>query len=260
MLSADQKGKGSGIRTVQVVHARAEKMLPAEKIPLLPFRFFPSVLRLRTKGDGIADPEPEAMLAAPKTVVPESCLHNLSSRERRSISPLSLDGYIIAIDTCETAHDDLSGKILVAWTREKGLLVSRLVRSGASSAECCARPGSQADNRRQPPFLHPTKRRLNATNKTYNLSCIHNFLCSSIPFLTAAIICHLGRKAGRHAPDHSRCTTICLCGSRCAGCASLAGDAHSPVGGDKSLPHSLGGGCVCSLVLRGSTRRRHDDP
>src|SRR5580692_2311881 len=147
MLSAGQKGRGSGIPTVQVVHARAEKMLPAEKISLLLFRFFPSVLRLRAKGDRIADLEPEAMS--------ESCLHNLSSRERRSMSPLSFDGYIIAVGTCDTAHDDLSGTIVVAWTREKGLLVSRLVRSGASSAECCARPGSQADNRRQPPFLHP---------------------------------------------------------------------------------------------------------
>ena len=69
MLSADQKGKGSGIRTVQVVHARAEKMLPAEKesfvaIPLLPVR----AATPGEKGDRVADLDqlkPEGMLAVP---------------------------------------------------------------------------------------------------------------------------------------------------------------------------------------------------
>jgi hypothetical protein len=70
MLSADQKGKGSGIPTVQVVHAWAEKVLPQRTISLLLFRFFPSALRLRAKGDRIADLEREAMLAAPKKWCP----------------------------------------------------------------------------------------------------------------------------------------------------------------------------------------------
>ena len=37
------------------------------------------------------------------------------------MSPLILDGYIMAVDTSDTAHDDLLGKIVVAWNREKGL-------------------------------------------------------------------------------------------------------------------------------------------
>ena len=95
-----------------------------------------------------------------------------------SMSPLILDGYIIAVDTSDTAHDDLIGKIVVAWNREQGLIVSRLIRfdhtdvlvsdhrntcrshwrlsrSGASSAECCGGQGSQADNRRQLSVFHP---------------------------------------------------------------------------------------------------------
>lgn len=39
------------------------------------------------------------------------------------MSPLILDGYIIAVDISDTAHGDLIGKIVVAWHREKGLLV-----------------------------------------------------------------------------------------------------------------------------------------
>jgi len=44
------------------------------------------------------------------------------------MSPLILDGYIIAVDTSDTAHDDLIGKIVVAWNPEQGLIVSRLIR------------------------------------------------------------------------------------------------------------------------------------
>ena len=44
------------------------------------------------------------------------------------MSPLILDGYIIAVDTADSSRDDLLGKIVVAWNREKGLLVSRLIR------------------------------------------------------------------------------------------------------------------------------------
>jgi phage repressor protein C with HTH and peptisase S24 domain len=45
-----------------------------------------------------------------------------------SMSPLILDGYIIAVDTSEVRHDCLTGQIVVARHHEKGLLVSRLIR------------------------------------------------------------------------------------------------------------------------------------
>jgi hypothetical protein len=44
------------------------------------------------------------------------------------MSPLILDGYIIAVDTFDVRHDALVGKIVLAWNAEKGLLVSRLLR------------------------------------------------------------------------------------------------------------------------------------
>ncbi len=45
------------------------------------------------------------------------------------MSPLILDGYLIAVDTSETAHEKMLGQIVVAWNRdEKRLLVSRLIR------------------------------------------------------------------------------------------------------------------------------------
>ena len=40
------------------------------------------------------------------------------------MSPLILDGYIVAVDTSSTENDNLVGQIVVAWHREQGLLVS----------------------------------------------------------------------------------------------------------------------------------------
>jgi phage repressor protein C with HTH and peptisase S24 domain len=68
------------------------------------------------------------MLAAPKKWCPNPAFTISLFVKGSSMSPLILDGYIIAVDTSDTAHDDLSGKIVVAWNREKGLLVSRLIR------------------------------------------------------------------------------------------------------------------------------------
>jgi hypothetical protein len=45
------------------------------------------------------------------------------------MSPLILDGYIIAVDMSDVPRDELLGQIVVAWNaREKKLLVSRLIR------------------------------------------------------------------------------------------------------------------------------------
>jgi hypothetical protein len=45
------------------------------------------------------------------------------------MSPLILDGYLIAVDTSETDREKMLGQIVVAGNRdEKRLLVSRLIR------------------------------------------------------------------------------------------------------------------------------------
>ncbi len=43
------------------------------------------------------------------------------------MAPVMLDGNIIAVDTSETDHGKLIGKVMVAHSAEKGLLVSRLM-------------------------------------------------------------------------------------------------------------------------------------
>jgi transcriptional regulator with XRE-family HTH domain len=122
-----------GIANVQIVHAgagRVQTLKPTDfvAIPVLP-------VHAATPGE---DPEevadldqlkPEATWAAPA----EWCPHPAKTVSLRvkgnSMSPLILDGYIIAVGTSEVRRDKLLGQIVVAWSRqEKRLLVSRLIR------------------------------------------------------------------------------------------------------------------------------------
>jgi DNA-binding XRE family transcriptional regulator len=121
-----------GIPHVQVVQAGAKGKRPLEKdalvaVPLLPVR----AATPGEEGDKVADLEqlkPEAMLAVPMDWCPNPAF-TLSLRVKgNSMSPLILDGYIVAVDTSDVSHDDLLGQIVVAWNQKKGLLVSRLIR------------------------------------------------------------------------------------------------------------------------------------
>jgi transcriptional regulator with XRE-family HTH domain len=118
---------------VQVVHA-GEKTVSSLRptdfvaIPVLP-------VRAATPGEDaeeVVDLEqlrPEAIWAAPAEWCPNPA-STISLRVKgNSMSPLILDGYLIAVDTSEVSHDEVLGQIVVAWNREeKRLLVSRLIR------------------------------------------------------------------------------------------------------------------------------------
>jgi SOS-response transcriptional repressor LexA/DNA-binding XRE family transcriptional regulator len=82
-------------------------------------------------GDKVVDLEqvmPEATLAAPVEWCPNPTSTMCLRVKGNSMSPLILDGYIIAVDTLDVHHDKLVGHIVVAWNVDKGLIVSRLIR------------------------------------------------------------------------------------------------------------------------------------
>jgi phage repressor protein C with HTH and peptisase S24 domain len=117
---------------LQVVHAGAGKERLSENeafvaIPLLPV----SAATSGECGDKVSDLDqlrPEAMLAAPAEWCPNPA-STLSLRVKgNSMSPLILNGYIIAVDTSVQDVDDLVGQIVVASSIDRGLLVSRLIR------------------------------------------------------------------------------------------------------------------------------------
>jgi phage repressor protein C with HTH and peptisase S24 domain len=118
--------------SVLFVHAGGKKKLALTgadlvAVPLLPVYAATSGER----GDKDVDLEqvrPETMLAAPRDWCrsPNStiCLRVKGS----SMSPLILDGYIIAVDTVDVRRETLVGQIVVVWNAGNGLLVSRLIR------------------------------------------------------------------------------------------------------------------------------------
>jgi len=81
-------------------------------------------------GDNIdlAEIPPESVLAAPTEWCPNPASTICLRVKGNSMSPLILDGYIIAVDTSDIEPDKVVGQIVVASHREKGLLVSRLIR------------------------------------------------------------------------------------------------------------------------------------
>ena len=72
--------------------------------------------------------KPETMLAAPVDWCPNPKSTVCLRVKGNSMSPLILDGYVIAVDTLDMHHDKLVGQIVVAWNVDKGLIVSRLIR------------------------------------------------------------------------------------------------------------------------------------
>jgi phage repressor protein C with HTH and peptisase S24 domain len=120
------------IPRVQVVHAGEKINKPKHKadfvaVPLLPVTAATPGAK-GAKEEDIDQIQPERLLAAPKVWCPHPTSTVCMRVKGNSMSPLILDGYIIAVDTSEVRHEKLIGQIVVAQNMEKGLLVSRLIR------------------------------------------------------------------------------------------------------------------------------------
>jgi SOS-response transcriptional repressor LexA len=70
----------------------------------------------------------ESMIAAPKGWCPNPSTTSCVRVSGNSMSPLIHDGYILAVDSAQTEINELNGKIVIAWHRDRGLTVSRLNR------------------------------------------------------------------------------------------------------------------------------------
>lgn len=129
--TAGRRLRQGRIASVQVVHAGAEGSLKPSRfvaIPILPVR----AATPGAEGDEVSDLDqlkPEAIWAAPVEWCPNPASTISLRVAGNSMSPLILDGYIIAVDTSNTSRDDLVGQIVVARNaQEKRLLVSRFIR------------------------------------------------------------------------------------------------------------------------------------
>ncbi len=70
----------------------------------------------------------ESMIAAPKGWCSNPSTTSCVRVSGNSMSPLIHDGYILAVDSAQTEINELNGKIVIAWHRDRGLTVSRLNR------------------------------------------------------------------------------------------------------------------------------------
>jgi SOS-response transcriptional repressor LexA/DNA-binding XRE family transcriptional regulator len=130
---ARRRLRRGGIANIQIVHAgsvkrRSLKLADFVAIPVLPIQ----AATLGERAEEVADFDqlkPEAIWAAPAEWCPNPA-NTVSLRVKgNSMSPLILEGYIIAVDTSDLSHNKLLGQIVVARNiEEKRLLVSRLIR------------------------------------------------------------------------------------------------------------------------------------
>ena len=82
------------------------------------------------KGDQVLDldtVEVSEMLAAPDLWCPNPEETNCLRVRGSSMSPLISDGDIVAVDCGQTDPKELSGKIIVSWQQEHGLVLSRFL-------------------------------------------------------------------------------------------------------------------------------------
>jgi len=129
--AASQRLQEDRLPKLRLVHAGGKKKISDTAdfvaVPLLPVHAGTP----DEAGDKVVDLEqvrPEATLAAPVAWCPNPKSTMCLRVKGNSMSPLILDGYIIAVDTIEIHHDKLVGQIVVAWNVDKGLIVSRLIR------------------------------------------------------------------------------------------------------------------------------------
>lgn len=121
----------SRIGEAQLVHAGSQKRQLLKKVNLVAIPLLP--VHAGTPGSlgdnfDLAEIPPESVLAAPIDWCPNPTATMCLRVKGNSMSPLILDGYIVAVDTSEIEKDNLVGHIVVASHKEKGLLLSRLIR------------------------------------------------------------------------------------------------------------------------------------
>lgn len=132
--AARQRFRREKLRPLKLVHAGFGKKQGNAKhgdfvaIPVLPVNA--ATLGERTEEvEDLYQLKPESLWAAPASWCPNPA-STISLRVKgNSMSPLILDGYLIAVDTANNSREKLRGQIVVAWNKEnRQLVVSRLIR------------------------------------------------------------------------------------------------------------------------------------
>ena len=116
---------------LKIIHAGASQRLTKERqlvvVPLLPVHAGTHA----AKGDRVPrfdQVPPESLLAAPSEWCPNPAFTSCLRVKGNSMAPSIQDDYIIAVDASQVERSKLYGKIVIAWNKDEGLIVSRLQR------------------------------------------------------------------------------------------------------------------------------------
>jgi SOS-response transcriptional repressor LexA len=128
---ARRRFAASRLPMVHMVHAGPGKKHSLKNVDLVAIPLLP--VHAGTPGSpgdnlDLAEVPAESVMAAPVDWCPNPASTLCLRVKGNSMSPLILDGYIIAVDTLDVERDNLVGHMVVASHKEKGLLVSRLIR------------------------------------------------------------------------------------------------------------------------------------
>lgn len=94
----------------------------------------------------LSDAPVESVIAAPNEWCPNPTASICLRVSGNSMAPLIHDGYILAVDSSQHDRGKLNGAIVIAWNKNKGLMVSRLERYGQTEV-------LQPENREYEPIV-----------------------------------------------------------------------------------------------------------
>jgi SOS-response transcriptional repressor LexA len=124
--------RASELEHVEIVNAGSGLRNRAEKIQLVAVPLLDAVAGSHgEKGDDVhmLNKAPiESMMAAPKDWCPNPSYTTCLRVRGNSMAPLILNGYIVAIDSSQINLNEMDGKIVIAWHKDRGLTVSRFRR------------------------------------------------------------------------------------------------------------------------------------
>ena len=115
---------------IQIVHAGAGKIAEQTQLVAIPLLKIIAATN-GEKGDDVpilsAAPV-ESMIAAPREWCPSPASTYSLRVQGNSMNPLIYDGYILVVDSSQTNRAALDKKVVVAWHKNFGLIVSRFRR------------------------------------------------------------------------------------------------------------------------------------
>jgi SOS-response transcriptional repressor LexA len=122
----------SHIHDFEIVRAGSGNRKLAEKLQLVAVPLLKIVAASHgEKGDDITslhDAPIDSMIAAPKEWCPRPSSTSCLRVQGHSMAPTICDGYIVAVDSSQTDRNKMNGKIVIVWSKDKGLTVSRFRR------------------------------------------------------------------------------------------------------------------------------------